>query len=128
MDPKKLNVNDNQPKFTDSQKKKLMTKLIEAVSFENFLHTKYVGQKRFSLEGGESLIPALDILIEEAAGRGVEEFVMGMAHRGRLSTLVNIFGNGHVFDIHSTLKLSNNYVGFVVSSCHSTSFKRIHTF
>ena len=69
-----------------------MTKLVEAVSFENFLHTKYVGQKRFSLEGGESLIPALDILIEEAANKGVEEFVMGMAHRGRLSTLVNIFG------------------------------------
>ena len=69
-----------------------MTKLVEAVSFENFLHTKYVGQKRFSLEGGESLIPALDILIEEAANKGVEEFVMGMANRGRLSTLVNIFG------------------------------------
>ena len=89
---KKLNVNDNQANFSNSQKKKLMTKLIEAVSFENFLHTKYVGQKRFSLEGGESLIPALDILIEEAANKGVEEFVMGMAHRGRLSTLVNIFG------------------------------------
>ena len=88
----KLNVNNNQPKFTALQKKKLMSKLIEAVSFENFLHTKYVGQKRFSLEGGESLIPALDILIEEAANKGVKEFVMGMAHRGRLSTLVNIFG------------------------------------
>ena len=88
----KLNINNNQPKFSLSQKKKLMSKLIEAVSFENFLHTKYVGQKRFSLEGGESLIPALDILIEEAANKGVKEFVMGMAHRGRLSTLVNIFG------------------------------------
>ncbi len=88
----KLNINNNQPNFTSLQKKKLMTKLIEAVSFENFLHTKYVGQKRFSLEGGESLIPALDILIEEAANKGVKEFVMGMAHRGRLSTLVNIFG------------------------------------
>ena len=88
----KLNINNNQPKFSLVQKKKLMSKLIEAVSFENFLHTKYVGQKRFSLEGGESLIPALDILIEEAANKGVKEFVMGMAHRGRLSTLVNIFG------------------------------------
>ena len=88
----KLNINNNQPKFSVAQKKKLMSKLIEAVSFENFLHTKYVGQKRFSLEGGESLIPALDILIEEAANKGVKEFVMGMAHRGRLSTLVNIFG------------------------------------
>ena len=88
----KLNVNNNHPNFSKSQKVKLLTKLIEAVSFENFLHTKFVGQKRFSLEGGESLIPALDILIEEAANNGVEEFVMGMAHRGRLSTLVNIFG------------------------------------
>ncbi len=88
----KLNVNDNQPNFSETQKKHILKKLNEAVSFENFLHTKYVGQKRFSLEGGESLIPALDTLIENAAEKGVEEFVMGMAHRGRLSTLVNIFG------------------------------------
>lgn len=88
----KLNVNDNQPKFSDTQKKHILKKLNEAVSFETFLHTKYVGQKRFSLEGGESLIPALDALIESAAEKGVQEFVMGMAHRGRLSTLTNIFG------------------------------------
>ena len=88
----KLNINNNHPKFSIDQKKQLLGKLVEAVSFENFLHTKYVGQKRFSLEGGESLIPALDILIEIAADKGVKEFVMGMAHRGRLSTLVNIFG------------------------------------
>ena len=56
------------------------------------MHTKYVGQKRFSLEGGESLIPALDAVVEAAAEQGVEEFVMGMAHRGRLNTLTNIFG------------------------------------
>ena len=88
----KLNVNDNQPNFSEAQKKHILKKLNEAVAFENFLHTKYVGQKRFSLEGGESLIPALDALIEKAAELGVEEFVMGMAHRGRLSTLTNIFG------------------------------------
>jgi 2-oxoglutarate dehydrogenase E1 component len=88
----KLNVNDNQPKFSSEKKKHILKKLNEAVSFETFLHTKYVGQKRFSLEGGESLIPGVDALIEEAADRGVEEFVMGMAHRGRLSTLTNIFG------------------------------------
>jgi len=88
----KLNVNDNQPKYNPEQKKHILKKLNEAVAFENFLHTKYVGQKRFSLEGGESLIPALDTLIENAAEKGVEEFVMGMAHRGRLSTLTNIFG------------------------------------
>ncbi|WP_452601524.1 2-oxoglutarate dehydrogenase E1 component [Pontimicrobium sp. MEBiC06410] len=88
----KLNINDNQPKFSADQKKHILKKLNEAVSFEAFLHKKYVGQKRFSLEGGESLIPALDAVIEKAADLGVKEFVMGMAHRGRLSTLANIFG------------------------------------
>ena len=88
----KLNINDNQPNFSNDQKKYILKKLNEAVSFENFLHTKYVGQKRFSLEGGESLIPALDALIEKASEYDVKEFVMGMAHRGRLSTLTNIFG------------------------------------
>ncbi|UAB81729.1 2-oxoglutarate dehydrogenase E1 component [Marixanthomonas sp. SCSIO 43207] len=88
----KLNVNENQPSFSNDQKKHILKKLNEAVAFESFLHTKYVGQKRFSLEGGESLIPGLDALIENAAEKGVEEFVMGMAHRGRLSTLTNIFG------------------------------------
>lgn len=88
----KLNINDNQPNFSAEHKKHILKKLNEAVAFENFLHTKYVGQKRFSLEGGESLIPALDTLIENAAEKGVKEFVMGMAHRGRLNTLTNIFG------------------------------------
>ncbi len=98
-DPKKLNwiqerlnINDNHPNFSLDQKKHILKKLNQAVSFENFLHTKYVGQKRFSLEGGESLIPALDAVVEAAAEKGVEEFVMGMAHRGRLNTLTNIFG------------------------------------
>ena len=87
-----LNINDNHPDFSVEQKKHILKKLNQAVSFESFLHTKYVGQKRFSLEGGESLIPALDSLILAADDLGVEEFVMGMAHRGRLSTLANIFG------------------------------------
>jgi 2-oxoglutarate dehydrogenase E1 component len=87
-----INENDNHPTFSSNQKKHILKKLVQAFSFENFLHTKYVGQKRFSLEGGESLIPALDSLIENAANLGVEEFVMGMAHRGRLNTLTNIFG------------------------------------
>jgi len=87
-----LNKNDNHPVFSVNQKKHILKKLVQAVSFENFLHTKYVGQKRFSLEGGESLIPALDTLLESAANLGVEEFVMGMSHRGRLNTLTNIFG------------------------------------
>jgi 2-oxoglutarate dehydrogenase E1 component len=88
----RLNINDNLPNFNADQKKNILDKLNEAVSFENFLHTKYVGQKRFSLEGGESIIPALDALIEAAAEKGVEQFVMGMAHRGRLNILANIFG------------------------------------
>ncbi len=87
-----LNKTNNQPDFNADKKKRILQKLTEAVGFEHFLHTKYVGQKRFSLEGGESLIPALDILIENAAEKGVKEFVMGMAHRGRLNTLTNIFG------------------------------------
>ena len=88
----RLDVNDNQPKFSADQKKHILGKLNEAISFETFLHTKYVGQKRFSLEGCESAIPALDALVEAAADRGVEQFVMGMAHRGRLNVLANIFG------------------------------------
>ena len=87
-----INKNGNHPNFNPEEKKHILKKLNEAVAFENFLHTKYVGQKRFSLEGGESLIPALDALVEQAAKDGVEEFVVGMAHRGRLNTLTNIFG------------------------------------
>ena len=87
-----INKNGNHPAFSADEKKHILKKLNEAVAFESFLHTKYVGQKRFSLEGGESLIPALDALIEGAAKEGVEEFVVGMAHRGRLNTLTNIFG------------------------------------
>ena len=87
-----LNVNDNHPNFDNDRKKYILKKLNQAVSFESFLHTKYVGQKRFSLEGNESLIPALDAVVERAAEMGVEQFVMGMAHRGRLNVLTNIFG------------------------------------
>ncbi|MGB1992719.1 MAG: 2-oxoglutarate dehydrogenase E1 component, partial [Flavobacteriaceae bacterium] len=87
-----INKNGNHPNFNKEQKIHILKKLNEAVTFEQFLHTKYVGQKRFSLEGGESLIPAIDALIETAALDGVEQFVFGMAHRGRLNTLTNIFG------------------------------------
>ena len=88
----KLNENDNRPNFNKKQKKHILKKLIQATNFEQFLQKKYVGQKRFSLEGGESLIPALDSIFENAASMGVKEFVVGMAHRGRLNTLSNIFG------------------------------------
>ena len=73
-------------------KKRILSKLNEAVVFENFLHTKFLGQKRFSLEGGETTIPALDAIIQRGAELGVEEVVIGMAHRGRLNVLANIMG------------------------------------
>ena len=72
------------------QKKRILEKLNDAVIFEKFLHTKYVGQKRFSLEGGESLIPGLDAIINNGVELGVQEVVIGMAHRGRLNVLANI--------------------------------------
>ena len=88
----KLNANDNHPNYEASTKKYILSKLNQAVTFEQFLQTKYVGQKRFSLEGGETLIPALGGLFRIAAEKfDVDEFVLGMAHRGRLNTLVNIF-------------------------------------
>ncbi len=74
------------------EKKSILAKLNEAVVFENFLHTKFLGQKRFSLEGGETTIPALQTIINTAAAMGVKEVVIGMAHRGRLNVLSNILG------------------------------------
>ncbi|GAB2699625.1 2-oxoglutarate dehydrogenase subunit E1 [Hymenobacter frigidus] len=73
-------------------KKRILKKLNEAVVFENFLHTKFLGQKRFSLEGGETTIPALDAIIGKGAELGVKEVMIGMAHRGRLNVLANIMG------------------------------------
>ncbi len=83
--------------FTIEKKKRILSKLNEAVAFENFLHTKYVGQKRFSLEGGENTIPALDAMVNKSAVFGVEEVVIGMAHRGRLNVLTNILGKTYEY-------------------------------
>lgn len=82
------------------KKKRILEKLNGAVIFERFLHTKYIGQKRFSLEGGESAIAGLDGIINVAANRGVEEVIIGMAHRGRLNVLANIMGKTyeHIFN------------------------------
>ena len=80
----------NHPKFELEDKRHILHKLNQAVVFESFLGTKYVGQKRFSLEGAETLIPAMDALIERGSDLGIEEFVLGMAHRGRLNVLANI--------------------------------------
>lgn len=85
----------NRQAFTIDDKKRILTKLNEAVAFENFLHTKFTGQKRFSLEGAESTIPALDAVIDSGAELGIKEFVIGMAHRGRLNVLANILGKSY---------------------------------
>ncbi|PYE55916.1 2-oxoglutarate dehydrogenase E1 component [Deinococcus yavapaiensis] len=79
-------------RFSVEQKRRLLTKLNAAEGLERYLHVTYVGQKRFSLEGGESLIPMLDTIVQRAGSFGVKETVIGMAHRGRLNVLVNIFG------------------------------------
>ncbi|MGJ7033356.1 2-oxoglutarate dehydrogenase E1 component [Niabella hirudinis] len=97
-DQKKVDwlTNEMEKKFTSplplEQKKRILQKLNEGVMFEKFLHTKYVGQKRFSLEGGETTIAALDAIINKAATLEVKEVVIGMAHRGRLNILANILG------------------------------------
>ena len=74
------------------QKTRILERLTAAEGLERYLHTKYVGQKRFSLEGGDALIPMLDELIRRGGGDGVKEVVLGMAHRGRLNVLVNTLG------------------------------------
>jgi 2-oxoglutarate dehydrogenase E1 component len=80
----------NQPGFGVAEKRRILSLLTAAETFEQFLHTRYLGQKRFSIEGAESLIPLLDTLIEQGASLGAEEIVMGMAHRGRLNVLAHI--------------------------------------
>ncbi len=88
----KLESVRSKPNFNADQKKHILDRLTAAEGLERFLHTKYVGQKRFSLEGGESFIAAMDQLIQQAGGLGVQEIVIGMAHRGRLNVLVNTLG------------------------------------
>ncbi len=88
----RMETERNQADFSIEVKKRILKKLNEAVVFENFLGTKFLGQKRFSLEGAESLIPALDSVIQKGSELGIEEFVIGMAHRGRLNILANILG------------------------------------
>lgn len=89
---KKMESRKNTPDFPIEKKRRILSKLNEAVAFETFLHTKFIGQKRFSLEGCETLIPALDAVINSGAESGIKEFVIGMSHRGRLNVLANILG------------------------------------
>ncbi len=80
------------PAYTAEERVRILQQLTEAEGLERYLHTKYVGQKRFSLEGGESFIAAMDALISHAGSAGAQEIIVGMAHRGRLNVLVNILG------------------------------------
>jgi 2-oxoglutarate dehydrogenase E1 component len=88
----RLESTRSKPSFTPEQRKRILERVTAAEGLEKYLHTKYVGQKRFSLEGGESFIAAMDALIQHAGSRGVQEIVIGMAHRGRLNVLVNTLG------------------------------------
>lgn len=86
----RMEMTKNIPFFTKEEKRNILGKLTEAVTFENFLATKFVGQKRFSLEGGESFLPAMSALMEHGVELGIEDYIIGMAHRGRLNVLANI--------------------------------------
>jgi len=91
----RMETSKNKPEFSVEEKKRILYKLMQAVSFESFLHTKFVGQKRFSIEGSEAVIPALELMIEKGAELGAEEFTIGMGHRGRLNILTNAIRKGY---------------------------------
>jgi 2-oxoglutarate dehydrogenase E1 component len=93
--------------LSNAEKKRVLGHLLEGELFEKFLHTRYVGQKRFSLEGGETIIPILDKIVEECPRHGVEQIVMGMSHRGRLNVLANILGKDYEFVFN---EFAENYV------------------
>ncbi|RPG60883.1 MAG: 2-oxoglutarate dehydrogenase E1 component [Flavobacteriales bacterium TMED191] len=101
-----IHKNNNQPNFDKDQKIEILKQLNSCVGFEKFLHKKYVGQKRFSIEGAESIIPSLEYAISQGAQLGVNEFIFGMAHRGRLSVLANIFNK-------SFTRIFNEFEGVV---------------
>ncbi|MDE1170561.1 MAG: 2-oxoglutarate dehydrogenase E1 component [Verrucomicrobium sp.] len=85
------------PRYAREKKKRILNNVLRAEEFENFLHVRYVGQKRFSLEGGETLIAMLDAIVEACPGHGIAQVCMGMAHRGRLNVLTNILGKDYKF-------------------------------
>jgi len=85
----------NQPEFSQQKKRRILNRVLAAELFERFLHTRYVGQKRFSIEGGETLIPMLDTLVQSCPRHGIRQLVMGMAHRGRLNVLANILNKSY---------------------------------
>ncbi|MEM9399559.1 MAG: 2-oxoglutarate dehydrogenase E1 component [Verrucomicrobiota bacterium] len=97
----------NRPNFSKEKKKRILNRILAAEQFERYLHTRFVGQKRFSIEGGETLIPMLDALIEGCPERGISQVVMGMAHRGRLNVLANILGKDYHNIFH---EFSDNFI------------------
>ncbi|WOO42220.1 2-oxoglutarate dehydrogenase E1 component [Rubellicoccus peritrichatus] len=103
----RIEPTENQPDFSSEQKVRILRKVMEAEMFERFLHTRYVGQKRFSLEGGETAIAALDTIIEACPQYGIDEVIMGMSHRGRLNALANILGKSYEFIFR---EFSENYI------------------
>lgn len=103
----RMEVARNKPNFSKEKKMRILNRILSSELFERFLHTRYVGQKRFSLEGGETLIPMLDAIVENAPAHGIEQLVMGMAHRGRLNVLANILGKSY----HSIFEeFADNYI------------------
>ncbi|MBW6492575.1 MAG: 2-oxoglutarate dehydrogenase E1 component [Lentimicrobium sp.] len=108
----KMESRRNQPRLGKAFKTTILRKLSEAVFFEKFLHKRFPGQKRFSLEGGESLIPALDSIIEKGAALGAEEFLIGMPHRGRLNVLANIMGKPYkdIFNEFSNKEFDDEFI------------------
>jgi 2-oxoglutarate dehydrogenase E1 component len=98
--------------YSAEKKKRILSKLNEAVVFENFLHKKYVGQKRFSLEGGENTIPALDAAINKGSELGIESVAIGMAHRGRLNVLANILGKTYEYIFNEFEGIANPDLSF----------------
>ncbi|MDD5261894.1 MAG: 2-oxoglutarate dehydrogenase E1 component [Methylacidiphilales bacterium] len=102
----KFETTQNTPNFESRKKRRILNRILSAEMFEKFLHTRYVGQKRFGLEGGESLIPMLDAIVEDCPKNGIQRIVMGMTHRGRLNVLANILRMSYksLFD-----KFADNY-------------------
>ena len=103
----RMETTRNQPEFTKPEKVRILRRVVKAELFERFLHTRYVGQKRFSLEGGETMVAAVDAIVEHCPKVGVEEIVMGMAHRGRLNILTSVMRKS--FDVLFE-QFSENYI------------------
>src|SRR4029077_2639186 len=89
---RRMESTQNRVQLTRDEQLRILTRLTDAVTFEEFIRKKFTGAKSFSLEGSESLIPLLDLALEKAAEQGIKQIVMGMAHRGRLNVLANVMG------------------------------------